>query len=318
MTDLHDWFRAWLSHGGHGDLPRDVAVHASACDDCLRMADGLDALLDVDVGMAPAPPVVAMLAASVRMRVSRMAGATAAVGLVTIVAVISTASLMVPDRGEVGGLGASAPPAPGEGVLGVAGAPDKTAAPSPLASPTPKPTPFAGSGPTLTFGAIPPSGAPWNEPPAGTPRPSPTVAPPGSTPTPTSTSSPTVEPTPTPTTPPPTPTPTTPPPTPTPTPSNSPPVVASDAYTAVAGAGTHTEPAPGVLANDSDPDGDPLTALLVEEPTSGGIVLNADGSFTYTAVLGFEGEVTFGYIASDGMDESLIAHVTITVPPLLP
>ena len=33
---------------------------------------------------------------------------------------------------------------------------------------------------------------------------------------------------------------------------------------------------------DSDPDGDPLTASLVEGPLHGTLVLNGDGSFTYT------------------------------------
>jgi RHS repeat-associated protein len=43
-----------------------------------------------------------------------------------------------------------------------------------------------------------------------------------------------------------------------------------------------TVPAPGVLGNDSDPDGDPLTAQLVTGPAVGSVTLNADGSFEYT------------------------------------
>ncbi|WP_119080383.1 Ig-like domain-containing protein [Chitinophaga alhagiae] len=38
-----------------------------------------------------------------------------------------------------------------------------------------------------------------------------------------------------------------------------------------------------VLTNDRDPDGNALTASLVTAPVNGTVVLNADGSFTYTA-----------------------------------
>jgi hypothetical protein len=43
-----------------------------------------------------------------------------------------------------------------------------------------------------------------------------------------------------------------------------------------------TVAAPGVLANDADADGDPLSALLVSGPAHGTLALNADGSFTYS------------------------------------
>lgn len=39
--------------------------------------------------------------------------------------------------------------------------------------------------------------------------------------------------------------------------------------------------ADGVLSNDSDPDNDPLTAVLVSPPSHGTVTLNADGTFTY-------------------------------------
>ncbi len=39
---------------------------------------------------------------------------------------------------------------------------------------------------------------------------------------------------------------------------------------------------PGVLANDSDPDRDPLTVSLVSGPAHGQLALNPDGTFTYT------------------------------------
>ena len=40
--------------------------------------------------------------------------------------------------------------------------------------------------------------------------------------------------------------------------------------------------APGVLDNDTDPENDPLTAVLVSGPAHGALSLNANGSFTYT------------------------------------
>ncbi len=73
--------------------------------------------------------------------------------------------------------------------------------------------------------------------------------------------------------------------------------------------------APGVLANDSDPDGDPLTALLASNPANGTLTLNADGAFTYTPATNFSGSDSFTYTANDGALDSNPATVTITVNP---
>jgi hypothetical protein len=75
--------------------------------------------------------------------------------------------------------------------------------------------------------------------------------------------------------------------------------------------------APGVLAGDADPDGDPLTAVLVAGPASGSLTLNADGSFTYTPNTGFVGTDTFQYRASDGSLDSGAATVRIDVIPAI-
>ena len=56
--------------------------------------------------------------------------------------------------------------------------------------------------------------------------------------------------------------------------------------------------APGVLANDSDADGDSLLAVLVTGPSDGMLMLNPDGSFTYTPNAGFIGTDTFTYLAA--------------------
>ncbi len=71
--------------------------------------------------------------------------------------------------------------------------------------------------------------------------------------------------------------------------------------------------APGVLANDSDPNEDTLTAVLVSGPSSGTLELNSDGSFTFTPAINFSGSDSFTYSAFDGIAPSNVATVTIEV-----
>jgi hypothetical protein len=94
-------------------------------------------------------------------------------------------------------------------------------------------------------------------------------------------------------------------------PQNLPPIAAPDAYST--GFGQVLEvPAPGVLANDSDPEGGSLSAELVDGPTQGLVTLNANGSFSYFPG-GLTGTVdTFTYDASDGTTTTR-GTVTITV-----
>lgn len=95
-------------------------------------------------------------------------------------------------------------------------------------------------------------------------------------------------------------------------PVNDPPVGAPDAYSLESGK-VLTVNAPGVLANDSDVDGDTLTAVLAQGPAHGKLQLNADGSFTYTPNAGFAGTDSFQYRASDGTAQSELVKVTLTV-----
>ncbi|MDD1713598.1 MAG: Ig-like domain-containing protein [Methanoregulaceae archaeon] len=74
-----------------------------------------------------------------------------------------------------------------------------------------------------------------------------------------------------------------------------------------------TVTAPGVLANDSDPDGDSLTAVKDTDPANGTVTLNADGSFTYIPNLLFVGTDSFTYHATDGILNSNIVTVNIGV-----
>jgi VCBS repeat-containing protein len=73
--------------------------------------------------------------------------------------------------------------------------------------------------------------------------------------------------------------------------------------------------APGVLANDSDPDGNSLTVEVgtSTDPSNGDLILNADGSFEYRPDDDFYGTDSFTYQASDGTALSNFATVTITV-----
>jgi hypothetical protein len=72
-------------------------------------------------------------------------------------------------------------------------------------------------------------------------------------------------------------------------------------------------PASGILANDTDTDGDALTVNGWSTPAHGDIVMNSDGSFTYTPDPGFSGQDGFGYSNFDGTSVSNIASVSITV-----
>ncbi|HEU4699438.1 MAG TPA: Ig-like domain-containing protein [Gemmatimonadales bacterium] len=74
--------------------------------------------------------------------------------------------------------------------------------------------------------------------------------------------------------------------------------------------------APGVLGNDSDPDGDRLTAAVVQEPQHGTLTLNADGSFSYLGATDYNGTDSFTYTASDGTHTSAPATVTLTIVPV--
>lgn len=93
---------------------------------------------------------------------------------------------------------------------------------------------------------------------------------------------------------------------------NDSPAASPDAYAVVAGE-TLDVTAPGVLANDSDPDGDPLTAVLDTDAAGGTLNLNLDGGFVYTPNAGTTND-TFTYFANDGATNSAMpATVTITV-----
>jgi len=93
-------------------------------------------------------------------------------------------------------------------------------------------------------------------------------------------------------------------------PLNVAPVAQGDTYY-VAKGGVLTVYAPGVLANDTDADGDPLTAILVSGPDKGTLTFNSNGSFTYTP--NNPGQSFFTYKANDGRLDSDTVTVNLNV-----
>lgn len=69
----------------------------------------------------------------------------------------------------------------------------------------------------------------------------------------------------------------------------------------------------GLLKNDTDADGDALTAQLDTPPGNGVAVVNANGTFSYTPNPGFFGTDSFTYIAKDASGSSEPATVVIDV-----
>ncbi len=74
----------------------------------------------------------------------------------------------------------------------------------------------------------------------------------------------------------------------------------------------------GVLGNDVDVDvdGDSLRATLVSGPSHGSLSLNADGSFVYVPIAYNNGPDAFTYRANDGLTNSNVVTVAITVTPV--
>jgi VCBS repeat-containing protein len=96
------------------------------------------------------------------------------------------------------------------------------------------------------------------------------------------------------------------------TPVNDAPAAVADSYN-VAEDVVLIAPAPGVLGNDTDRDGDPLSAVLVTGPAHGEFTLNADGSFRYTPAANYNGPDSFSYRVSDGVAESNTVTVALSV-----
>ncbi|WP_178863997.1 cadherin-like domain-containing protein, partial [Thiomicrorhabdus cannonii] len=70
-----------------------------------------------------------------------------------------------------------------------------------------------------------------------------------------------------------------------------------------------------VLANDSDLDGDTITVQSVTQPAHGNVVIEGDGTVTYTPVADYNGPDSFTYTITDGQGGTDTAMVTLTVNP---
>ncbi len=96
------------------------------------------------------------------------------------------------------------------------------------------------------------------------------------------------------------------------TPPAAAPVAVADSYSTPQNTAL-VQAAPGVLANDTDANGDPLTAVLDANVAHGTLALSANGGFTYTPTTGYSGPDSFTYHANDGTLNSNIVTVSLTV-----
>ncbi|MEO8245690.1 MAG: hypothetical protein ABI622_01100 [Chloroflexota bacterium] len=179
--DLHARFGVWLADGALGAPPRDAAVHASACPECLGGIAAIDALAAIDLGTASLP--ASRGGATIARQRPGLRAAIAA-------AVVAIAAL---GTGVVGGpllTGSRAPATPQQQVLAGTGTPEETATPtadpstrstaSPTAAlmPSQRPTLAPYVPPAPTFATPRPTVRATPEPtptlaPSPTPRPSP-------------------------------------------------------------------------------------------------------------------------------------------------
>jgi VCBS repeat-containing protein len=85
---------------------------------------------------------------------------------------------------------------------------------------------------------------------------------------------------------------------------NDAPVAVANSYTTTESVTLNVPANQGVLINDTDVEGQALTAALVAQATRGTVTLNANGSFSYVPNPGISGSDSFTYRASDGTANS--------------
>ena len=97
---------------------------------------------------------------------------------------------------------------------------------------------------------------------------------------------------------------------------NSAPLAGDDSYGVAEDGTLAVAAALGVLANDTDPDNDPLQVSLASGPAHGTLALLPDGSFTYQPFANFSGADSFTYTVSDGQGGTAAATASLTVQPV--
>ncbi|MCA8961479.1 MAG: cadherin-like domain-containing protein, partial [Planctomycetes bacterium] len=93
--------------------------------------------------------------------------------------------------------------------------------------------------------------------------------------------------------------------------------IAVDDVFAVGGVGDtlSIDASEGLLSNDDDPDGDPLTLSIVSGPTRGTLDLSPDGSFTYErTVADFQPEVIVYEISDGDRSDSAVLVISVDIP----
>lgn len=91
------------------------------------------------------------------------------------------------------------------------------------------------------------------------------------------------------------------------------PVTVSDSYAVSFGQSLSIPSASGVLANDSDADGETLTSLLFSSPSHGTVTMQSNGAFTYTPQSGYSGADSFQYSARDPQGATTIGNVSLQI-----
>ncbi len=94
---------------------------------------------------------------------------------------------------------------------------------------------------------------------------------------------------------------------------NTPPVANPDSYAINENTELFVPALTGVLSNDKDSDGDVLIVSLTTGPTHGSMMLNSNGSLTYTPNSDFVGSDSFVYQADDGHGNTASSTDTIIV-----
>ncbi|WP_244559228.1 Ig-like domain-containing protein, partial [Bathymodiolus platifrons methanotrophic gill symbiont] len=94
---------------------------------------------------------------------------------------------------------------------------------------------------------------------------------------------------------------------------NHAPVAQSNSYSIAQNTVLQVDSLQGVLSNDSDPEANLMTAILLTQTQHGTLHMEKDGSFKYTPNTNYVGSDSFSYQSSDGKLSSNIVSVTIKV-----
>src|SRR5262249_22169378 len=99
---------------------------------------------------------------------------------------------------------------------------------------------------------------------------------------------------------------------------NAAPVANNDSYSVIHDHTLSVNAASGVLANDTDADGDTMTPSAVTGPSHGTLTLNTDGSFTYVPTTLYAGSDNFTHKNNGVLTTATAATVNLTVSDAAP